>query len=75
MAIKMKTHSGTKDRFKKTKNGKGNKIKFRKSCKNHLIKNKSKGSQKLGENSGLIVEQVNVPRKNYKSKQGLPWFC
>lgn len=64
MAIKMKTHSGAKERFKRTKNGKGNKIKFQKSCKNHLIKNKSKRSQKIGENKGLIIDACNQNRVN-----------
>jgi len=59
---KIKTHKGAAKRFKLTKNGKGNKIKFRKSCKNHLIKNKSKRSQKLGENNGLIVDSTNIKR-------------
>ncbi len=62
MAIKQKTHSATKKRFQRTKNGKGDKILFRKSGKNHLIKNKSKGSQKAGENGGLVVDPVNVNR-------------
>ena len=62
MAIKMKTHSGAKERFKRSKNGKGDVIKFRKSGKNHLIKNKSKSSQKVGENNGLVVDPVNVNR-------------
>lgn len=60
MNTKLKTHSGTKKRVKLTGTGK---IKTRKTCKNHLLGNKSKRQKLFGRKSkGVILNDANKPR-------------
>ncbi|MBU1152165.1 50S ribosomal protein L35 [Patescibacteria group bacterium] len=49
--MKQKTHSGLKKRIKKTGSGK---LMVEKSCKRHLLDNKSKKQKKLGK-GGIAV--------------------
>jgi large subunit ribosomal protein L35 len=51
MSPKQKTHSGMKKRVKVRKSGT---ISIEKSCRNHLLSNKSKGQKKMGA-SGVPV--------------------
>jgi len=55
---KMKTHSGAKKRIKRTRNGKSQDVmKMQKSCKNHLLMNKSRRQKRLFKNTGMIVDK------------------
>ena len=60
--MKAKTHSGAAKRMKITRNGKSKKVLMRKSCKNHLLTNKSKRQKSLCENHGMPVDKANVKR-------------
>ncbi|MFC1647395.1 50S ribosomal protein L35 [Patescibacteria group bacterium] len=59
--MKQKTHSGAKKRVKKTGTGK---FVVQKSCKNHLLVNKSKRQKKLN-NKGKVAE---APQQKLLSK-------
>ena len=59
--MKQKTHSGAKKRVKKTGSGK---FVVQKSCKNHLLVNKSKRQKKL-DNKGKVAE---APQQKLLSK-------
>jgi len=60
---KMKTHSGAKKRIKRTRNGKSTTtMKVQKSCKNHLLMNKSKRQKKLHENTGMALHPTLLKR-------------
>jgi large subunit ribosomal protein L35 len=59
--MKQKTHSGTKKRVKKTGTGK---YMVEKSCKNHLLVNKSKRQKKL-DKKGKVAEK---PQQKMLSK-------
>lgn len=54
--MKQKTHSGLKKRVKVRKSGK---VMVRKSCKNHLLSNKSK-RQKKSHGSGYAVNVTKI---------------
>ena len=54
--MKQKTHSGLKKRVKVRSSGK---ITIQKSCKNHLLSNKSKG-QKKAFSSGMPVPKTRM---------------
>lgn len=56
--MKQKTHSGAKKRMKKTGTGK---IRMAKSCKRHLLANKSKRQKKLGGKK-LCISKSNVKK-------------
>jgi len=53
---KQKSHSGLKKRVKVRKSGT---VSVQKSCKNHLLANKSKGQKKLHK-SGMPLEKTKV---------------
>ena len=53
--MKQKTHSGMKKRVKVKKSG--HKM-MRKSCKNHLLSNKSK-TQKKADSKGMAINKAN----------------
>lgn len=56
--MKLKSNSSAKKRFKKTGSGR---IVHEKSCKNHLLKNKSKRQKKLGRGD-LVLDRTNELR-------------
>ena len=56
--MKLKSHSGTKKRIRKT--GK-NKLMMQKSCKRHLLMNKSKRQKKVST-KGLELDASNVKK-------------
>ncbi len=58
--MKQKTHSGTKKRAKKTGSGK---IRMEKSCKRHLLAQKSKRQKKIGGKK-LCVSKTNEKKLN-----------
>jgi len=60
--VKQKTNSSAKKRFRKTGSGK---VVHEKSCKNHLLKNKSKRQKKLG------VRGVNLSATNKGRVKGM----
>ena len=60
--MKQKTHSGAAKRMQRTRNNKSKKIMMRKSCKNHLLTNKSKRAKGLCENHGMPMDKANVKR-------------
>lgn len=57
---KQKTHSGTKKRVKRTGSGK---LRMEKSCKRHLLAQKSKRQKKIGGNK-LCVSKSNERKLN-----------
>jgi len=56
--MKQKTHSGMKKRVKVRKSGK---MMMKKSCKNHLLSNKSKG-QKKADSKGMAINPANIKK-------------
>jgi ribosomal protein L35 len=54
--MKQKSHSGLKKRVKVRNSGTAS---VQKSCKNHLLSNKSKGQKKL-HNAGMPLEKTRV---------------
>ena len=54
--MKQKSHSGLKKRIKVRKSGS---ISVQKSCRNHLLTNKSKGQKKMGK-GGMTVDPTRV---------------
>jgi large subunit ribosomal protein L35 len=56
--MKQKTHSGMKKRVKVKKSGN---MMMKKSCKNHLLSNKSK-SQKKADSKGMAINKANVKK-------------
>ena len=63
--MKQKTHSGLKKRVKVRKSGT---IRVQKSCKNHLLSNKSKRQKKSGL-KGIVVSPGVL--KNVKKQLGM----
>jgi len=63
--MKQKTHSGLKKRVKVRKSGT---IRVQKSCKNHLLSNKSKRQKKSGS-TGIVVSPGVL--KNVKKQLGM----
>ncbi len=61
---KLKTHSGTKDRFRINKNGK---VLRRKATGNHLLQKKSKGRKRTFAG---VEEVIGKQAKNLKLKLG-----
>jgi large subunit ribosomal protein L35 len=58
---KMKTHSGTKKRFRLTKGGKGKKVVARHAFKSHILGKKSPKRKRQMDNA-VIVSAADLPR-------------